>query len=362
MNTANHLQRVLLLALTLGIAPLAVAQEEEAADSGGDDAAAASGEIDDRTYIGVLGGLTEPDSDRPQDYDDAYTLSIIVGSQKSEKLNTEWNLSYSTFEYSIGVIEFAHDFQVNIGYDILYFLNRDGWAPFGLAGVALTHDARQTSDSQHASVNVGAGVIKPFNDHGAAFRAEARYLYHFDDKDGNDDPADIRLVAGITVPLTAKPVPLPPPPPPPTAVDSDGDGVVDEKDKCPGTLAGVKVDGDGCAVPQVLKLNGVSFDFDSVRVGKNARTILDEVSEGIKGQPSMQVEIAGHTDNYGDETYNQQLSERRAKAVRDYLVEKGAPDANFTSKGYGEAEPVVANDTEDGREENRRVEFRILSQ
>lgn len=347
----------LLLAFSL---PAAWAQDEEAAPEEG--AAEASGEIDPRTYIGVLGGITLPDSDRPQDYDDVWSLSIIVGSQSSEKLNTEWNLSYSTLEYSIGTIEFAHDFQVNLGFDVLYFLNRDGWAPFGLAGVALTHEARQTEDHQHASVNAGVGVMKAFNDHGSAFRAEARYLHHFDDKDGNDDPGDVRIVAGITVPISAKPVPPPPAPPPAAAVDSDGDGVVDEKDKCPGTLAGVKVDGDGCAVPQVLKLNGVSFDFDSVRVGKNARTILDEVSEGIKGQPTMQVEIAGHTDSYGDDTYNQQLSERRAKAVRDYLVEKGAPDANFTSKGYGEAEPVASNDTEDGREENRRVEFRILSQ
>ncbi len=361
MNKEPHWYRALAMLLAILASPATLAQDE--AEEAGD-TAATSGEVDGRTYIGVLGGFTEPDSDRPQDYDDVWSLSIILGSQKSEKLNTEWNLSFSTLEYDIGTINDAHDFQIDLGFDILYFLNRDGWAPFGLAGVMLTHNARQPEDHQHASLNAGVGVVKAFNDHGAAFRAEARYLYRFDDKDGNDDPGDIRVVAGITVPLTAKPVEIPPPPPPPptAAVDSDGDGVVDEKDKCPGTLAGVKVDGDGCAVPQILKLNGVSFDFDSVRLGKNARTILDEVSESIKGQPSMQVEIAGHTDNYGDETYNRQLSERRAKAVRDYLVEKGAPDANFTSKGYGESEPVASNDNEDGREENRRVEFRILSQ
>jgi OOP family OmpA-OmpF porin len=144
--------------------------------------------------------------------------------------------------------------------------------------------------------------------------------------------------------------------------DSDGDGVPDCIDKCPGTLKGLKVDGTGCAIVQTLVLKGVSFDFDSTRLGVNARTILDEVVTSMKGQPTMKVEIAGHTDNYGSEQYNKDLSQRRANAVREYLISMGISADQLRATGYGESQPIASNDNDFGREQNRRVEFRIEAQ
>jgi outer membrane protein OmpA-like peptidoglycan-associated protein len=72
------------------------------------------------------------------------------------------------------------------------------------------------------------------------------------------------------------------------------------------------------------------------------------------------VEVGGHTDSVGSEAYNQGLSERRADAVRDYLMSKGVKASRLTARGYGESRPVASNDTEEGRAENRRVELVVI--
>lgn len=321
--------------------------------------------LDDRSYVGVMAGVTIPDDQRPQNYDeDALTYKILYGWAFSEHMNHEFSFAHETAQYDFNGVDDNHDIFYKVGYDLLYFLNRDGWAPYGLIGGGITFAKRQPNDHEYGTINAGLGVSKAFNDHGAALRAEARYLFNWDNHGGNDKPGDIRVLVGMTLPISAKPAPPPPvvEAPPAANQDSDGDGVIDSRDKCPGTLANVKVDGTGCAVVQTLKLNGVKFAFDSAKLLPNAKIILDEVAESIKGQPDMKVEIAGHTDRIGDDAYNMQLSDRRAKSVRDYLVSKGANDANFTSKGYGETEPVATNDTAAGRAQNRRVEFRILGQ
>ena len=143
--------------------------------------------------------------------------------------------------------------------------------------------------------------------------------------------------------------------------DSDGDGVPNGKDKCPDTPAGTRVDGDGCPLAKVIALNGVTFEFDSTRLRPDALTILDQASGILTKYPDMQVEVAGHTDSKGSEAYNLNLSDGRAASVREYFVSKGVPESQISSKGYGEAEPVADNATDEGRERNRRVELRILN-
>ncbi len=328
---------------------------------------AEEGDIDSRTYLGVLGGyvITDDGSRAPAyQYDDAYSIMLLLGSQKSERINTEFGLAYTVLEGDRAGVSDAHDWQLTLGYDWLWFFDREGWSPFGLVGIGATNEEREPDDHIHLTANAGLGIMKALNEHGTTFRTEARYLYHNDDDVGNDNPGDWRIALGFQTPLTAKPVELPPPPPPPPAppADSDGDGVVDGVDECPGTLKGVKVDRVGCAVKQTIELKGVNFEFDKAELDANAKRILDAVAETLKGQPSMKVELAGHTDNYGPEDYNQKLSERRMTSARDYLIEKGANGDNMTAVGYGESQPIATNDTPEGREQNRRVEFRILSQ
>lgn len=85
--------------------------------------------------------------------------------------------------------------------------------------------------------------------------------------------------------------------------------------------------------------------------------LLDRLIEIAMRCPTATIEVAGHTDSDGEEAANQALSERRAQAVVDYLVRAGLPADRFTSTGYGSAQPVAANDSEDGKAQNRRIEF-----
>lgn len=112
-------------------------------------------------------------------------------------------------------------------------------------------------------------------------------------------------------------------------------------------------------VKKKLILRSVHFDFDKSNIRPDAVPVLDEAVETLKAEGGIAVIVDGHTDSVGSEAYNQRLSQRRADAVRQYLVQHGIPSGRVTSEGFGESRPVASNDTEDGRAQNRRVELRV---
>ncbi|EED31433.1 OmpA/MotB domain protein [gamma proteobacterium NOR5-3] len=143
------------------------------------------------------------------------------------------------------------------------------------------------------------------------------------------------------------------------ALDSDGDGVADYKDQCANTPAGVKVDMKGCPVKDevVLTIDRLGFAFDSAALDAKSRSALDAAVAVIKSHSSVKMDVVGYTDSSGPEEYNQKLSERRAQAAVDYLVSQGVAAGQLRATGRGEANPVASNDSRDGRERNRRVEL-----
>ncbi len=111
---------------------------------------------------------------------------------------------------------------------------------------------------------------------------------------------------------------------------------------------------------KALVIEGAHFDFDSAKLRPTANAKLNEVVEFAAAYPDAKLEISGYTDSVGAEKYNLTLSERRAAAVKKYLVDKGVPDDRIDRKGYGEADPVASNKTKEGRAKNRRVEIRSV--
>ncbi|HVM95691.1 MAG TPA: OmpA family protein [Candidatus Acidoferrales bacterium] len=109
-----------------------------------------------------------------------------------------------------------------------------------------------------------------------------------------------------------------------------------------------------------IVLRGVNFDFDKSNIRPDARVVLDEAVSTLKSEGGIAVVAEGHTDSKGSDEYNQKLSERRAKAVRDYLVDGGISANRIQTEGFGESRPVATNETADGRAQNRRVELRIV--
>ena len=115
------------------------------------------------------------------------------------------------------------------------------------------------------------------------------------------------------------------------------------------------------ALAELAKALGVQtlFDFDSAELTDEAKAQLDKVAEYLKLNDAVKVEIGGHTDNMGTAEYNQDLSMRRAESVVNYLVGKGVAGNRLTAVGYGKDHPVATNDTEEGRHQNRRIEFKV---
>jgi len=110
-----------------------------------------------------------------------------------------------------------------------------------------------------------------------------------------------------------------------------------------------------------IVLNNIFFEFNKYRLLDESKYELNRAVELMLDYPEMTVEIAGHTDSIASEQYNLDLSQKRAGAVVDYLVEHGIANTRLSPRGYGESEPVADNGTDEGRQQNRRVEFRILS-
>ncbi|WP_223444320.1 MULTISPECIES: OmpA family protein [Pseudomonas] len=155
--------------------------------------------------------------------------------------------------------------------------------------------------------------------------------------------------------------------------DEDGDGVLDSRDKCPGTPKGVQVDANGCPPPapvveeavvvqeETIVIRDVHFQFDKATLTSSDKQVLDKIATRLKAEaPTAQLTVTGHTDSVGSDTYNQKLSDKRAHSVVEYLIEQGVPRSNFVSVvGAGESQPVADNKTADGRAQNRRTEIKI---
>jgi outer membrane protein OmpA-like peptidoglycan-associated protein len=109
-----------------------------------------------------------------------------------------------------------------------------------------------------------------------------------------------------------------------------------------------------------VRLKNIYFDFDKTTLKKESFVELNKVVEFLKQNSSVEIEIAGHTDNKGSDQYNEYLSQGRSQSVVDYLIEQGIESYRLSAHGYGESKPIDTNDTDDGRANNRRVEFTVL--
>lgn len=115
-------------------------------------------------------------------------------------------------------------------------------------------------------------------------------------------------------------------------------------------------------IGQTVRLNNVFFDFNKSELKSDSYQELDRLVDFLKSNSGIEIEIGGHTDNVGNDEYNQRLSQQRVESVMLYVTSKGIEKKRLQAKGYGEAKPIANNDTEEGKATNRRVEFTILKQ
>ncbi|ERP92380.1 hypothetical protein Q670_09390 [Alcanivorax sp. P2S70] len=294
-----------------------------------------------------------------------------------------WETELAGYNLESGVSGSTDFYQAGLTTGLLYaFSDRKGFTPFavGAIGVMYSDVIPDDDDGAHFHANAGLGVVSgPLFQNGLKLRAEARYLYN-DNSQSDSSPSasvgnygDWRFSVGVEVPLgytrvrviervvyqtreveriVEKPF-----------LDSDHDGISDERDQCPNTLAGARVDANGCMiVNQTITFNNINFELNAARISPGSRQPLDTLVQALRSQTDIHIEIAGHSDNTGSAAYNQTLSDQRARAVRQYLIQQGIDGARLSAKGYGESEPVADNRTASGRAMNRRVEFRVMEQ
>ncbi|GAC1626928.1 MAG: OmpA family protein [Nevskia sp.] len=332
----------------------------------------------DHNYISVLPTYVIPDSDRRTTRQGG-GISVVFGHLFTEHLGLEIAPTASIFNTGKGKGTDFYEYggTIDLSYSLFDRVNSEAVLnPFFVGGVGGVYDDVQPSSRKKGAFIADAGlglVSRPFY-HGIRFRAEARYVHDFYTEFKGAGFNDYRGSLGIEIPLgrtVERTITLPPEhveirevvkEVPKPFVDSDGDTVPDDLDKCPDTPKGLKVDAEGCVIPdQVIELRGVTFEFNKSRLTPNAGTVLDSVVKAFIGQPSLKVEIGGHTDSKGSDAYNLKLSQARAEAVKSYLVGKGAKPDQLVAKGYGESQLLIKPETsEDDRELNRRVEFKVI--
>lgn len=320
--------------------------------------------MDDRLYVAPSANYTFSDNDRRAD--DGWGAGVALGKPVTRNLNMELALTGSSLDYKAG----GGDYRLlGLGVDAVYLFNRDAsFTPYGVFGMGVLRTDIPGGDDTGLMANAGLGIMKRLTDN-IALRADARYRW-----DGNAAKAfnensfgDFVVSAGLNIALgqKAQPAPQPVAQPEPAPRSEPAPMPQPEPVAQPAPVAPALTTRQAVMLEQskpgdvVVLLEGVNFEFDSARLRPDAIVILDEAVMVLNRRKDMNVDVNGHTCSIGTEQYNQGLSERRAKSVYDYFVDKGIVADRLTTQGYGETKPAHSNASREGRAKNRRVELYI---
>lgn len=261
------------------------------------------------------------------------------------------------------------------GINSIYNLPKNSYfKPYVLVGGGFEEVENELRDKYEDStyINYGAGVRYELSEK-IHLKSELRHLYKTETESN-----DLAYSVGVSYqfgeksakivkeePVVQAPVVVPQPPKvvkeePKVVVeapkkvvilDSDGDGVLDNVDKCPNTSKKFMVNEDGCEKSFNFEAN---FDTDKAIIKDEFKPRVESFAKFLK-ENAYDVEIQGHTDDKASDAYNQKLSQKRANAIKEYLVKQGIDTKRISTVGYGESKPIATNKTEEGRYKNRRV-------
>jgi OOP family OmpA-OmpF porin len=328
---------------------------------------------DRRYYLAPMASYTRADDDRTTD--DGFGGVLSLGRKMTWGLNLELTVFYQRMDAAGGAAELS-----GFGLAGVFFPSTTHTRLYGILAV---HQADTTAHPT-TPASAGAGYDGTVFDSGIgyllplegltgvemALRVEARYRMdsHHEPSagvGGKDEFYEGVLNVGLLIPFGALPVDEAPAEPgvpvdPEEPVDATDGGSEPAASDCRAPGPGEQVDLAGCATGVAVVLEGVTFETGSSRLTAGAMVVLNGVADSLAAAPAVRVEIGGHTDAQGSDAFNLALSERRARAVRDYLAGRGLDASRLEARGYGESQPKAGNDTAAGRELNRRVEMKIL--
>jgi OOP family OmpA-OmpF porin len=309
-------------------------------------------------YISPSIVYSDDDGDRLID-DSVAGGQIQVGREMSERFSLEGLLGYHDID------GFPGQEHLEIGFNAIRKFRPDSmFSPYVIGGLGyLRADAglpdfggvpAAGTTSSSATATAGLGLQVNFSDSPWSLRAEYRLRHAFDSTGLTDQVASLGIQYSFGGGSDSSILAAASAPEPVVYQDSDHDGVTDDRDRCPGTVAGARVDANGCAITETIDLKNIYFGFDSDVIHPASRRLLDHSASVLLRHPDLQLEIAGYADTLGPERYNMALSQLRAEAVRAYLEQAGVNPANLTVRGYGESNSAT-------HAANRRVEIRITN-
>lgn len=321
-------------------------------------AALAQAQQEEHSYFGARLGLMNSDSDRfinvdgfNYDYDSGFS-HLAYGLQLGHRWANGWELRTYYDRLRTDVVGESSGSGHSYGADGIYNFRNGIYLGAGI-------NSTRFNDEQDRFFRGTLGYTLPF---GERWNARAEYAYQTSsDFDDQYLGLSLNYMFGIRSAERTEPRPEPTQTAPTDRTrDSDRDGVPDYRDQCPNTPRGHVVDEDGCSVMVEQNIRHelvVNFEFDSAEVRNRFFGDIEELAELMREHDGVTIEIGGHTDLIGPEEYNQNLSERRAQAVKDVLVNRYNIRANrISTRGYGMRRPVVDEVSLEANPRNRRIE------
>lgn len=238
----------------------------------------------------------------------------------------------------------------------------NGWQPYLAAGIGrIDQDINTGGGRSEVTWDFGVGVKKFFNDNWFA-RGDYK-MVRITDTNTWDNAVNLGIGYAFggkpARPVAASPAPAPAAAQPAPEADTDGDGVVDSRDRCANTPRELAVDANGCPILETQQMSQqllVNFDVDKSDIKPEFNDEIAEFAQFMTTYANTSVVIEGHTDSDGSDGYNQALSERRAQAVMNHLVQNhGIAASRLSAVGYGEGRPIAGNDSATSKASNRRI-------
>lgn len=297
-------------------------------------------------------------------FEDAADSGFGLNANFRHYLSDQWSagLSYHYLDFS-DVDTKDHALYLISSYE----MNYKEFIPYATGGLGVVKVSNDPSSYTKIGLHGSLGVRKYLNKN-VKLNVALNFHHVPENNDMNNAQTLISPMIGFTFffgrekPEMKKPMAVPVEIKKDEDKDDDGDGIDNNNDQCPNTPKGTPVNYLGCEKDKTVSISlDVKFELESARINPGYVDDLDRLAKVMKKHPDLKIEVQGHTDSTGRESFNMKMSNKRARSVAEYLLKNHFIDeSRIKAKGYGPRVPIASNKSLEGRKKNRRVEAKLM--